>query len=450
MKLYFKQTTILMGMCSALGMYTPEVQASNREANSLIATSVQQTKKVTGNISDSMGPLIGATIKEKGTGNGVVTDLDGNFSINVKPGATLVISYVGYNTKEVVVGNQTNIKVSMEEEGHSLNDVVVIGYGTQRKEAVTGSVANVTGSLVREVPGADITNALQGRIAGVQMAQTSSKPGASMQIRIRGTRSLTASNDPLIVLDGIPFAGSISDIDPNNIKSMDILKDASATAIYGSRGANGVIIITTYKGYQEQRPTVTYNGYIGAKTLFHRYPMMNAEQFTKLRQYANKFQNGPDEKYWGEDGAVDMDWQDELFKTGITTNHDIGVSGGSSKGSYNFGLSYYRDEAVIPTQNFNRYAMHAAIDQEIGKYVKIGFSTNSNYSITNNSDLGLYNTLSATPIANPYNEDGSLKTRIRMSSDDQWVYTKNTIENLGDSHKDQTKAYGTYKTSMVK
>lgn len=172
--------------------------------------------------------------------------------------------------------------------------------------------------------------------------------------------------------------------------------------------------------------------------------MMNAEQFTKLRQYANKFQNGPDEKYWGEDGAVDMDWQDELFKTGITTNHDIGVSGGSSKGSYNFGLSYYRDEAVIPTQNFNRYAMHAAIDQEIGKYVKIGFSTNSNYSITNNSDLGLYNTLSATPIANPYNEDGSLKTRIRMSSDDQWVYTKNTIESLGDSHKDQTKAYGTY------
>ena len=444
MKLYFKQTTILMGMCSALGMYAPEVQASNGEANSLIATSVQQTKKVTGNISDSMGPLIGATIKEKGTGNGVVTDLDGNFSINVKPGATLVISYVGYNTKEVVVGNQTNIKISMEEEGHSLNDVVVIGYGTQRKEAVTGSVANVTGSLVREVPGADITNALQGRIAGVQMAQTSSKPGASMQIRIRGTRSLTASNDPLIVLDGIPFAGSISDIDPNNIKSMDILKDASATAIYGSRGANGVIIITTYKGYQEQRPTVTYNGYIGAKTLFHRYPMMNAEQFTKLRQYANKFQNGPDEKYWGEEGAVDMDWQDELFKTGITTNHDIGVSGGSSKGSYNFGLSYYRDEAVIPTQNFNRYAMHAAIDQEIGKYVKIGFSTNSNYSITNNSDLGLYNTLSATPIANPYNEDGSLKTRIRMSSDDQWVYTKNTIESLGDSHKDQTKAYGTY------
>ena len=137
-----------MGMCSALGMYAPEVQASNGEANSLIATSVQQTKKVTGNISDSMGPLIGATIKEKGTGNGVVTDLDGNFSINVKPGATLVISYVGYNTKEIVVGNQTNIKVSMEEEGHSLNDVVVIGYGTQRKEAITGSVANVGGGQV--------------------------------------------------------------------------------------------------------------------------------------------------------------------------------------------------------------------------------------------------------------------------------------------------------------
>ena len=248
MKLYLKQTTILMGMCSALGMYAPEVQASNGEANSLIATSVQQTKKVTGNISDSMGPLIGATIKEKGTGNGVVTDLDGNFSINVKPGATLVISYVGYNTKEVVVGNQTNIKVSMEEEGHSLNDVVVIGYGTQRKEAITGSVANVGGDKLNQIASSNAAQALQGRVAGVLMTQTSSQPGAEMQIRIRGQRSLTASNDPLIVLDGIPFMGNLSDINPADIKSMDILKDASATAIYGSRGANGVIIITTNKG----------------------------------------------------------------------------------------------------------------------------------------------------------------------------------------------------------
>ncbi|MBQ7422447.1 MAG: TonB-dependent receptor [Prevotella sp.] len=421
--------------------YIPQASAANEMGP---ATSVQQAKKISGNVSDDQGPLIGATVMEKGTSNGVVTDIDGNFIINVNPGATLIFSYIGYLTQEVVVGNQTNIIIKLQEEGHSLNEVVVIGYGTQRKEAVTGSVVSLGGDKMREVPGAELTQAMQGRIAGVQMMQTSSKPGASMQIRIRGTRSLTASNDPLIVLDGIPFAGSINDIDPNNIKSMDILKDASATAIYGSRGANGVILITTYKGYQEQKPTVTYNGYIGLKMLFHRYPMMNAEQFSKLRKYANKFQNGVDETYWGEERAVDTDWQDMLFENGLTTNQDVGISGGSAHGSYNFGLAYYRDEAVIPGQNFNRYSMHAAIDQEIGNFVKIGFSTNSNYSVTNGANLGLYNTLSATPIANPYNEDGTLKERVQMSNDTQWVYAKETLDGLGDRYKDQTKAYGTY------
>lgn len=432
-----------MGVCSFLsGTYTP---LSAKVENSVAFVKVvQQSNKVTGNISDKSGPMIGATVMEKGTRNGCVTDIDGNFSLNVKPGATLIISYLGYQTKNVVVGNQNNIKIILEEKGHSLNDVIVIGYGTQRKEAVTGSVANIKGDIIREVPGADITQALQGRIAGVEMTQSSSKPGASMQVRIRGTRSLTASNDPLIVLDGIPFAGNLNDIDPNNIKNMDILKDASATAIYGSRGANGVIIITTYKGYQEMKPTVTYNAYVGAKTLFHRYPMMNAEEFTKLRNYANKYQYGTDETAWGKDGAVDTDWQDLLFRTGLTTNQDVGVSGGSKTGSYNFGVSYYRDEAVIPLQNFNRYSVHAAIDQELGNWFKVGYTTNTNYSVTNGSSLSLYNTLSATPISNPYNTDGSLKTRINMASDNQWVYTKESLDNLGDSYKDQTKAFGTY------
>lgn len=438
-----KKSTLIAGLCAVMGWAGPASVWASPGTDAVDA--IQQSKKVTGVISDTQGPLIGATVMEKGTTNGTVTDIDGNFTLEVGPNAVLVVSYIGYNTQEVPVKGQGTLNISMSDAAsNALNEVVVIGYGTQRKEAVTGSVANLKGDLVREVPGSDITQALQGRVAGVQMMQTSSKPGASMQVRIRGTRSLTASNDPLIVLDGIPFAGTLSDIDPNNIKNMDILKDASATAIYGSRGGNGVIIITTYKGYQEMRPTVTYNGYIGAKTLFHRYPMMNAEQFTKLRQYANKYQYGTDEVAWGEEGAVDTDWQDLLFKTGITTNQDVGVSGGSKTGSYNFGISYYRDEAVIPTQNFSRYAAHAAIDQDLGKWVKVGFSTNTNFSVTNGASLGLYNTLSATPIANPYNADGTLKERINMASDDQWVYTKETIENLGDGYKDQTKAFGTY------
>lgn len=247
MNLRLSKTTLLAGLLVSGGLLCSQYTQAGVE-NSTPSVQQQTVKTVKGTVSDPLGTLIGATVLEKGTRNATVTDLDGNFVLNVKPGATLVVSYVGHVTREVVVGQKNELDIYLAEEGTNLNDVVVIGYGTQRREAVTGSVANVKGDMLREVPGSDVSQALQGRIAGVEMAQTSSKPGASMQIRIRGTRSLTASNDPLIVLDGIPFAGSLNDIDPNNIKTMDILKDASATAIYGSRGANGVIIITTYKG----------------------------------------------------------------------------------------------------------------------------------------------------------------------------------------------------------
>ena len=440
MNLNFRKTTFVVGVCSMLGlMYAPQAKAVDTQS---VSPAVQQSKKVTGRVNDSQGPLIGATVMEKGTSNGVVTDIDGNFNLNAAPGSTLVISYVGYVTQEITVGNQSFISVNLKEEGRVLNDVVVIGYGTQRKEAVTGSVASVKGDMLREVPAGDVTNALQGRVAGVQMMQTSSKPGASMQIRVRGSRSLTASNDPLIVLDGIPFAGTISDIDPNNIKAMDILKDASATAIYGSRGANGVIMITTYKGMQDQEPVVKYNMYVGFKKNFARYPMMNGDQLKRLREVSGLYQpvytNGDEEE------GMNTDWQDMLFKTAFTTNQDLSVSGGTAKSAYNVGISYFKDEATIPTQNFKRYAMHAALDQEIGKYLKVGFSTNTNYSITNNANLGIYNTLSCSPLINPYNADGTLKPVVHMEKDNQWTYTRDRIENLGDSYKDQTTGLGTY------
>ena len=440
MNLKFRKTTFVVGVCSMLGlMYAPQAKAVDTQS---VSPAVQQSKKVTGRVNDSQGPLIGATVMVKGTSNGVVTDIDGNFNLNAAPGSTLVISYVGYVTQEITVGNQSFISVNLKEEGRVLNDVVVIGYGTQRKEAVTGSVASVKGDMLREVPAGDVTNALQGRVAGVQMMQTSSKPGASMQIRVRGSRSLTASNDPLIVLDGIPFAGTISDIDPNNIKTMDILKDASATAIYGSRGANGVIMITTYKGMQDQEPVVKYNMYVGFKKNFARYPMMNGDQLKRLREVSGLYQpvytNGDEEE------GMNTDWQDMLFKTAFTTNQDLSVSGGTAKSAYNVGISYFKDEATIPTQNFKRYAMHAALDQEIGKYLKVGFSTNTNYSITNNANLGIYNTLSCSPLINPYNADGTLKPVVHMEKDNQWTYTRDRIENLGDSYKDQTTGLGTY------
>ena len=437
MDLNLRKTTLLVGLCSMLGTgYAIQV---NAEPAINTVAAVQQTKKVTGRVSDSQGPLIGATVMVKGTKTGSVTDLDGNYSINASEGSVLVVSYVGYVTQEIKVGSNPSINFIMKDQGKNLNEVVVIGYGTQRKEAVTGSVVSMKGDLMRQVPGADITNALQGRIAGVDMTQVSSKPGATMQIRIRGTRSLNASNDPLVVLDGIPFAGSISDIDPNNIKSMDILKDASATAIYGSRGANGVILITTYRGMMEQKAKVTYNGYIGLKTLFAKYPMMNSDQFVKMRKYAGKYTNGLDES-----DDTNTDWQDLLYKNSIVTNHDVGLAGGSATGAYNVGVSIYRDESLLPQQNYNRYSMRFSMDQEIGKYVKVGLSTNTSYAVTNGASLGLYSTLSSTPISNPYNDDGTLKRVVSSSMDDTYVITRDVINGLGDKWKDQTKAFGTY------
>ena len=372
----------------------------------LFSLSASAQTTVSGVVSDAQGPIPGANVNIKGTKTGVVTGFDGNYTItNVPSNGVLVFSFLGLTTKEVPVAGKTKIDAVLQENSNALQEVVVIGYGTQRKEAVTGSVASIKGDIVREVPSANITQALQGRLAGVQMTQTSSKPGAEMQIRIRGTRSLTADNNPLVVLDGIPFAGSIGDISPDNIKSIDILKDASATAIYGSRGANGVILISTNKGQKGQKATFTYNTYSGLKNIFAKFPMMNNSEFVALRKIATLpgstaplYTNGPDEA-----DNVNTDWQDLMFRSGIVTNHDIGVASGTETGNYNFGASYYKEEAVLPGQDYARLTLRGAVDQAVGKYFKFGFTTNNNYSISNGGNLGLYSTLSTTPIANPYN-----------------------------------------------
>lgn len=396
---------------------------------------------VSGTISDANGPIPGANVVVKGTTNGVSTDFDGNYTItNVPSNGVLVISFLGYNNKEVPVQGKTRVDVLLEESLSTLEEVVVIGYGTQRKEAVTGSVASISGAEMRDVPSANITQALQGRLPGVQFAQTSSKPGAAMQIRVRGTRSLTGSNDPLVVLDGIPFAGSISDINPVDIKSIDILKDASATAIYGSRGANGVVLVTTNKGSQGQKATFTYNSYYAIKDVFAKYPMMNGPQLSKLREDANFLFETND---LGESVDNNTDWQDLFYRTAIMTSHDIAIAGGTKNGSYNFGLGYFLDEAVLPGQNYDRFSLRAAVDQEIGAF-RFGINSNNNYSVSRGGNLGLYGVLNSSPLASPYNEDGSLKRTIIMPVDEQWVYTRESIENLGDKWIDESRSFASY------
>ena len=401
-------------------------------------TSVQQTKQATGRVSDSQGPLIGATVMEKGTSNGTVTDFNGNFSLNVKPGATLVISYVGYESQEIKAGD--NLRVELKEDGHVVNEVVVIGYGTQRREAVTGSVANIGGEKLNQIAATNAAQALQGRVAGVLMTQTGSKPGDEMQIRIRGQRSLSASNDPLIVLDGIPFMGVLSDINPADIKSMDILKDASATAIYGSRGANGVIIITTVKGSQGAPAKVSYNGYVSFKKVFKKYPMMDGPTFSKFRQYAGLYQNSLD-----ENDNTNTDWQDLYYQTGVSHNHDVSVAGGTNGGSYSFGAGYYHDESVVPTEGYDRVSVRGNFDQMVGKYFRFGLSTNNSYRKTQGVN-DMYGVLSKSPLASPYDENGNLKRYISLPADDQSVVTKETVERDKDVWLNENKGIGSYNT----
>ncbi len=395
--------------------------------------------KVKGTVSDANGPIPGANVNSKGTKTGVSTGFDGTYSIDVPSNGVLVFSFIGLKNKEVAVNGQTQINVSLEEDSAVLKEVVVIGYGTQRKEAVTGSVASLGGRELNEVQAANVTQALQGRLAGVELTQTSSKPGAAMQIRIRGTRSLTGENDPLIVLDGVPFGGKIGDINPVDIKSVDILKDASATAIYGSRGANGVILITSNKGRKNQKATFNYNGFTGLKQVFGQYDMMDGAKFGALRDYSTLYTDGLDESR-----STNTNWQDLLYGAGEMASHDISVTGGTERGSYNAGLGYYKEEAVLPGQSYERFSLRAGLDQQIGKNFRVGFNTNSNYIVTNGDNIGTGTILGTSPLANPYNADGSLKRTVRMGADENWVYTRGTINSLGESYVNLDRAFSTY------
>jgi TonB-linked SusC/RagA family outer membrane protein len=244
--------------------------------------------QVSGTVTDEAGEgLIGASVIEKGTTNGAITDADGNFTLSVADGnAVLVVSYTGYERKELPVNNQSTLKITISE-GAALSEVIVVGYGSQRKSQTTGAISSISNKQISELPVMNARQALQGRAAGVDVVQAGSKPGAAPQIRIRGRRSFNASNDPLYVVDGIPLAGDIDDINPQDIQSMEVLKDASATAIYGARGANGVVLVTTQRG-KPGKTTISINTYIGPNQALGRIEVMNGEEFAEFKRESRR------------------------------------------------------------------------------------------------------------------------------------------------------------------
>lgn len=416
----------------------------------LLLTLAVQAQNITvkGTVSDQNGdPVAGAFVTVQNTTTGTSTDIDGAYSLSVPSNGILEVSFMGYVTETVPVDGRTTVNVTLVEDSEALEATVVIGYGTARKSDITGSIASVTGDNIREVPANDITYALQGRIAGVDMFQTSSRPGESMTIRIRGQRSLSASNDPLIVLDGMPFMGTLSDISTSDIKSMDILKDAASTAIYGSRGANGVIMITTYKGVKGQDPKISFNSYVSFKDPI-KYPLMNASELVALREISNKY---PNIYYGDEQQGVNTDWQDLFYRTGITQNYEMSVNGGTQKGSYSFGVNYMDDEAVVPTQGFQRIGARAAIDQNFGKYVRVGFNSNSSYNTRDGIQVSLTSILPMSPLISPYNESGELRRTGQMPQDTYYIWSRERLEDLYASGQyiGEEKSFASYNAAYL-
>lgn len=369
---------------------------------------------IKGKITDAMDePLVGVTIRVKNGNEGATTDMDGNYSIQLKDkNSVLQFSYIGYKQKEVRTKDKAVINVLMEEDSQMLNEVVAIGYGVMRKKDLTGAVAHLGGKDINNIPTVRLDQALTGKVSGVHVTNTSGEPGAATNILIRGGNSISASNQPLYVVDGFIGAGDLNLIDPNDIESIEILKDAAATSIYGARGANGVVIITTKRG-TEGGNSVTVNAYVGVQQVAKRLEMLNAREYAEMLNQQDVTA--------GQEPSIEnpsvyekgTDWQDEILQTALMQNYQVAASGGSKDTRYYLSLSMFDQEGVIKRSGIRRYQTRLNLDRKIGNKVNIGANFQFSHSARkpNLVSLGGFDYQSsalATPPTMPiYNEDGS-------------------------------------------
>ena len=394
---------------------------------------VQQTKKITGNVSDAMGPIIGATVKVKGTKNAAVTDFDGNYTLNVGAGQTVEVSYVGYITKSFKVGGQNKYDLTLTEDNNSLQEVVVVGYGTMKKSDLAGASASMDEKTLKQTPITNVDQAFQGKISGVNAVQTSGQPGSAVAVSVRGIATINANSEPLYVVDGVIFnsqsnSGSslglgdklgngshsavspLSLINPSDIVSMEVLKDASATAIYGAQGANGVVLITTKKG-KAGEAKFTYTGSVAASRQNKRLDIMNLREFA---EYYNDLVNQgeiskPDATYSDPSIlGIGTNWQDAIFQTAWQQSHQISAEGGTDKVNYYISGNWTDQDGTIIGSEFQRYSMRVNLSAQLKKWFKLGlnatYSKTSeslkladgsegliNYSLTTPPDIQIYN-----------------------------------------------------------
>jgi TonB-linked SusC/RagA family outer membrane protein len=344
------------------------------------ASSYAQTRQISGTVTSADGVLPGATVVVKGTTNGVVTDPKGLFKIAVPENATLVISIVGYASQELKIGAANTYEVTMASSVSALSEVVVIGYGTTKRKDLTGSVSSVTAEQVSKVPVTALDQALQGRSSGVQVTNNDGAPGSGVTVLIRGVGSL-GSNDPLYVVDGYPITGGLNNINPNDIASMDILKDASATAIYGVRASNGVVIITTKKGRRDG-VEVALDAYTSIQSEPKKYKVLNAEQWATLANETPGFDRLPE---WANPSALqNVNWQDEVYRTGLRQNYNLAVRGGGEKVQSAFSAGYFDQKGVVTGSFFKRINLGLNIDYDATKWLKSSSSAKFSRQDANN------------------------------------------------------------------
>ena len=412
-------------------------------------------KAITGSVKDANGePLIGVSISAGG-GNGTVTDVDGNFSLrNVSNATILKFSYVGYDTQELKVGNQSVINVTMESSYESLDEVVVVGYGVMKKRDLSGSISQLKQKDITAVPTTNVLESLQGKIAGLDMTPSSGAVGAGFNFNVRGNRSLTASNAPLILVDGIAYGSDIT-INPNDIESIEVLKDASTTAIYGSRGANGVIIITTKKG-KEGKTKVEFNAYAGPVMKTRMPAVMNAEQNVAFQRealiaadsYTDDSQFLTSEMQELLDRGVSVDWLDMVMQSGFTQNYQVNISGGTEKTQASFSLDYQNEKGLLRGDKMNRYGGRLYVTHHLGKSLEVGASMHINYRDQNSSPSGAYHyARTYSPLAKPYNDDGTINRLPLFGSSSTSVNL--LVDQNKDNYLSETKAYRFFGTGYL-
>ncbi|WP_339650928.1 TonB-dependent receptor [uncultured Salegentibacter sp.] len=365
----------------------------------------QQT--VTGTVSDESGPIPGVNVIERGTSNGTTTDFDGNYSIEVSEGAVLVFSYISYQTQEIAVNDQSVIDVNLVAGSESLDDVIVVGYGTQSRAEVTGAISSIDTEEINSLPVSTAEQALQGRASGVTVINSGS-PGNSPAVRIRGLASPN-NNDPLYVIDGV-IAGGLGSLNPNDIENIQVLKDASTTAVYGSRGANGVVLVTTKSGTASQKAQLSLDTYTGVQFNSNRYDLLNREQYI---QYAREVTDTDPERLTNPEYAdfIDnnTDWQDEIFRTGVMKSINLGLSGGNENSNYRFSGGYLNQEGAVIETEFERFNFRSNSNFNFGK-LSFGQTLNVAFTLQNpeREDGGrsiIEHAIKSAPYLSVYNPD---------------------------------------------